>query len=848
MTGMWRTTIRTVGAHKRRFLATCSAVLLGVAFLSGTLVLGDTMRAAFLDMFTEANAGIDAYVRNTTVVGEGDFTERGPVDAALLDDVSAVEGVAVAAPVIEGTAQITGSDGDPLGGNGPPTLAGNWIADQGLNPWRLVDGRAPAAAGEVVIDRGSAEGGDLAVGDTTTLRTPDPLEVTVVGVASFGDADSRGPTTWAALSLDQARDVLVPSPDQLTGIVVAAEEGVGQAELVERLRPTLPGGFEAISGSDLTDEQQADIESDFLGFFEALLLVFAGIALVVATFSIYNTFSIVVAQRTRESALLRALGASRRQVLSSVVAEAVVVGLVASALGIAAGVGLAAGLMALMESAGFSVTSTPLQIGPRSVLAGLAVGLAVTVVASITPAVRASRVAPLAALREVAVDRSGASVARAGAGVVATGAGATLAVVGTAGEGSLPLTGAGALACLSGAVLLGPVVARPVAAVLGAPLAVGRRASGRLARRNAMRNPRRTAGTASALMIGVAVVTLFTVLAASVTQAIDDTVDARFGGDLVIATQDWSGNGLSPGLGPAVAGLPEVEVASRVGNAPMTVEGEPYVASVVDPASLDRLFDLAPVAGSITGLGDGEVAVSTSFAEDRGYGVGDPLPVGFGDGTTTDLVVGAVYENDDLFSGVLVPDDTWSPHSAAPRADVALLIGLADGVPVDQGAAAVQSVADRFGAPDVQDRDEYVDSVAGQVDQMLTVVYVLLAMAILIALMGIANTLSLSIHERTRELGLLRAVGQTRRQVRSMVRGEALVVALFGTVSGLVLGGFLAWATVTALDSEGPVSFAVPAGQLATVVGLGGLAGVVAAVRPAHRAARLDVLTAIATE
>ncbi|HEX6237135.1 MAG TPA: ABC transporter permease, partial [Acidimicrobiales bacterium] len=450
--------------------------------------------------------------------------------------------------------------------------------------------------------------------------------------------------------------------------------------------------------------------------------------------------------------------------------------------------------------------------------------------------------------REVAVDRSGASVVRAAAGLLATGVGVTLAVVSTAGDGALPLTGAGALACLAGAVLLGPVVARPVAALLGAPLGVRRRATGRLARRNAMRNPRRTAGTASALMIGVAVVTLFTVLAASVTQAIDDTVDARFGGDLVIATQDWSGNGLSPGLGRAVADLPGVEVVSPVGNAPMTVEGEPYVASVVDPPSLDRLFDLGPVAGSITGLGDGEAAVSTSFAEDRGYGLGDPLPVGFGDGTTTDLVVGAVYENDELFSGVLVPDDTWSPHSAAPRADVALLIGLADRVSIAEGAAAVQPVADRFGAPDVQDRDEYVESVAGQVDQMLTVVYVLLPMAILIALMGIANTLSLSIHERTRELGLLRAVGQTRRQVRSMVRGEALVVALFGTVSGLVLGGFLAWATVTALDSEGPVSFAVPAGQLATVVALGGLAGVVAAVRPARRAARLDVLTAIATE
>jgi putative ABC transport system permease protein len=845
---MWRTTIRTVGAHKRRLLATCSAVLLGVAFLSGTLVLGETMRAGFLDMFTEANAGIDAYVRSGTVVGAGDFVERGVVDADLVGVVASIDGVDAVAPVIEARGQIVGRDGDPLGGNGPPTLAGNWIDDETLNPWRIAEGRPPARPGEVVIDRGSARNGDLAVGDPTTVRTPEPLPVTVVGIASFGRADSQGPVTWAAFTTEQAREVLLPDPGALTAVGASAGNGVDDAELAERVRRALPDGTEVLTGAALTEEQQADIESDFLGFFEAMLLVFAGIALVVATFSIYNTFSILVAQRTRESALLRALGASRRQVLGSVLAEAVIVGVVASALGIGAGIGLAAALTALAEGAGFPLSSTPLEVTTGSVGVSLAVGVAVTVVASLAPARRASRVAPLAALRDVAIDRSAASVVRAVAGAVVTGAGVVLAVAGTGGDGSLPATGLGALLCVVGVVLLGPVAARPAAAVLGAPLAARRRMSGSLARRNAMRNPRRTAGTASALMVGVAVVTLFTVVAASVTRAIDDTVEAQFGGDLVIATHDWSGSGLGPGLAAAVADVPEVAVSTGIGNAPVTIDGDAYVASVADPAGLDRVLDLAPTAGTVADLGAADVAISSSFAADRGYELGDRLNVGHGDGTTTELRVGAVFDNDELVSGVLLPEAAWAPHAAARPSYVAVLIGLADGVSTAAGAAAVQPVADRFGAPDVQDRDEYVETVAGQVDQMLTIVYVLLALAIVIALMGIANTLSLSVHERTRELGLLRAVGQGRRQLRAMVRGEALVVALFGTIGGLALGTFLAWAVVGALDGEGPVSFTVPGGQLAWVVVLGGLVGVIAALRPARRAARLDVLTAIATD
>jgi putative ABC transport system permease protein len=844
---MWRTTLKSIGAHKRRLLATCSAVLLGVAFLSGTLVLGDTVSAGFGDLFAETNAGTDAVVRSSTEVGEDDFAERGLVDQSLADDIAALDGVAAVEPSIEGHGRIVGSDGDPIGGNGPPTVAGNWIADDGLNPYDLAEGRAPEAPGEVVIDKASAEKGKLDIGDTTIVRTPDPIDVTVVGIATFGAADSEGPLTYAAFTTEYAEQLLMPEAGKASSVVVAGEPGISQAELVDRIDRLLPAGVESLTGAELTAEMEADIREDFLGFVESFLLVFAGVALVVASFSIYNTFSILVAQRTRESALLRALGASRGQVLRSVAGEALLVGAVASAAGIVAGLGLASGLLALMDAAGMALPASSLVVGAGSIVASVVVGVVVTLVASIVPALRASRIAPLAALRDVAVDRSGTSWLRAASGVVVAGVGVASVVAGTSGDGALALTGLGALLTLVGVVMLGPVAARPAAALLGAPQAARRGMSGSLARRNAMRNPRRTAGTASALMVGVAVVSLFTVVGASIKQSIDDTVRAQFGGDLVIVPDGFSTTGFSAGLGAAVAELPEVAATSSMGNAPLRVDGQDYVASSFEPTSFTRMLDVGVVQGSMAELRADQVAVSEAYAEDHGLRMGNPLPVAFADGATAEPTVGAIYSEDDLIGGVALPEDLYLPHTARPS-DSVVMIALADGVSTADAEVTIQGVADGFGAPDVQTADEYVDAVAGQVDQMLTVVYGLLVLAIVIAVMGIANTLSLSIHERTRELGLLRAVGQTRRQMRAMVRGEAFTVALFGTVGGVGLGVFLGWALVDTLAGEGFTSFAVPSGPLAVVLALGAIAGVVAAVRPARRAAKLDMLQAIAAD
>jgi putative ABC transport system permease protein len=844
---MWRTTLKSLGAHRRRLLATAVAVTLGVSFLAGTLVLGDTMTAGFSDLFEESNDGTDAMVRNATEVGEEGFVERGLVPAALADELAGVDGVAAAAPVIEGYGRIVGADGDPLGGNGPPTVAGNWLADDGLNPYDLDEGRAPGAAGEVVIDRASAEAGDLSVGDTATVRLPEPIEVTVVGLATFGAADSAGPVTYVAFTTEEATRLLLPEPGGASNIRLAADPGVSQEDLVDRIGPLLPADAEALTGAQLTTEMEDDIQSDFLGFFEQALLAFAGISLVVATFSIYNTFSILVAQRTRESALMRALGASRSQVLRSIAVEALVVGIVASGAGILAGIGLASGLLALMDAAGMAMPASQLVVGTGSVVTAAAIGVAVTMVASLGPAVRAARTAPLAALRDAAVDRSAASWLRAGLGAVTTVAGVGLAVAGGRGEGELSVTGLGALLTVVGVVLLGPAVARPAAGLLGAPGAALRGVPGALARRNAVRNPRRTAGTASALMIGVAVVSLFTVMGASIKQSMGDTVRGQFGGDLVVAADGWSSEGLSPEFDATVAGLPEVAATSAMSNAPMRVGGSDTLATTFEPATLGRMLDLGVTEGQLDGMGTDGIAVSTSYAEDHELALGDPVPLAFADGASAESTVQAIYDNDDLIGDVLVPEVTFLPHTQHPT-DLVVMIEVAAGTAVGEAEAAIQAVADRFGAPDVQTEGEYVDSVAGQVDQLLNIVYGLLVLAIVIALMGIANTLSLSIHERSRELGLLRAVGQTRRQLRSMVRGEATTVALFGTVGGVLLGVFLAWAVIDTLASEGFTSFTVPPGPLAVVVAVGAVVGVMAAVRPARRAARMDVLAAIATD
>ncbi|SCF98720.1 ABC transporter permease [Streptomyces sp. Ncost-T10-10d] len=848
-----RLSISSLRAHKRRFAGTFVAVLLGVAFLTGTLVMGDTLRASFDTLFGNATAGTDAVVRSSNVVtvpGESQGT-RQPVSTALVKRIEQVPGVAAAAPDIQGAGQLIGSDGKPIGGQGPPTLAGNWIDDPQLNPYRLAAGRAPSAPGEVVINRGTADRGGLGIGDTTVLRTPDPVHVTIVGLATFGGQDGMGQVTYTAMTQADAEKYLTPKPGEASTIQVRAGPGTSQQHLVDALRPVLPKDVEAITGQASAAENRDMISGAFLSVFTTLLLVFSGIVLLVATFSIHNTFAIVVAQRTRENALLRALGASRRQVVGSTLVEAAAVGVIASAAGLAGGIGIAAGLQALFPAVGFPFPEGALVISAVSLLLPLAVGVLVCLGSALVPAVRAGRTAPLAALRESAVDDSAASRARALAGLVLLVASLGTILTGALADVSVRLSAAGAVSALAAFVVLGPVASSYAVRILGAPLDRLRGVTGRLARRNALRSPRRTASTATALMIGVAVVSLFTVFGASLKATMNQTVDRSFAGDVAISAPTFGagGSGLSPRLAPAVDRLPEVATAVGLGKGVAEVDGAGRALTVTDPAALGRVLDLGRVDGSLKGLGANGIAVSDTEAGKRGLHTGSTARLTFTDGTQQNFTVRAVYGRSELAGDYVITRLAWAPHRAQDS-DSLIAVAFKPGVTTADGRAAVAKTAAAYGNPDVQTRSEYAQSSAGGIDMMLTLVYALLALAVLIALLGIANTLTLALHERTRELGLLRAVGQTRRQLRSMVRWESVLVAAFGTAGGLLLGGVLGWMLVKASAGTGETAFAfvLPPLRLLVVALVGITAGALAGWRPARRAARLDVLRAIAAE
>jgi putative ABC transport system permease protein len=841
--------LRSTLARRRRLVGTLLAVFLGVSFLTGTLTLSDTMRANFDSLFTDASAGTDVVVRSATELEAGgdrgpDTRARGTVPASVVDDVAAVPGVAAAVPSIEGYGQLRGADGDPVGGNGPPRRAANWVDDPALNPYRLVEGRAPSAPGEVVVNRGAADEGGISVGDRTVVETPQRVPVTIVGIATFGDADGMGRVTYVGFTLEDARRYLGVAPDRVSSVLVRAEDGEDGADLVDRVRAAVPDGLEARTGAQLAAENVDEINATFLDMVRSFLLVFAGIALLVGAVSIANTFSILVAQRTRESALLRAVGATRGQVLVAGLVETLVVAVVASVAGLAGGIALAGLLKGVFDAFGFALPAGGLTYSGTTVVVGLVVGVLVTLIAGLAPLVRGSRVLPLAALRDVEVDRAGTSLVRRVAGGVALAGGLLLLLLTSGAGGSLALPGVGAVLVTAGVVALGPVLARPVAAVLGWPAARLRGVVGVLARENAARNPRRTAGSAAALVIGVGVVSLLTVFAASLRAAVDESVERAFAGDLVVTTPSFGGGGLDPRLADVVGDLPKVAAVAGVGQGVARVGGEDVEIRAVDPPAAAQVLDLGVQDGSLGDLGDHQLAVSADEADDRGWSVGATVPVAFADGASSTFTVGAVYEETGIVGDVVLPRAAWAPH-AGQALDVSAFVALAPGTGVGQGRAAVERAVAPFGSPSVEDRAGFAESSTAFVDTLLGLVYVLLGLAVVIALLGIANTLSLSIHERARELGLLRAVGQTRRQLRSMVRAEAVVVAAYGTVVGAVLGVVLGAALVAAAGAETAV-LTVPAGRLVVVLVVGAAAGVLAAARPARRAARADVLAALA--
>jgi putative ABC transport system permease protein len=845
---MLRTALKTIAARKLRLLATSVAVLLGVAFMAGTFVLTDTIGRSFDRLFDEIYSHTDTVVQGKEAFSSDFGGQRPLIPADLVDAVAAVEGVDDVVPEVSGGAQIVGSDGDVVGGGAGGSFGQSWYpAAEGVDPFQLAEGERPEGDGEVAIDRFTSETGDLAVGDTATVLTPaGNREMTVSGIVTYGDADTVAGSSVLLFDLPTAT-ALMGEEGKLSALYATAADGVDAETLTRRIAEVVPDGVEAITGDAAADDTKDDIRTA-LGFLNAFLVTFALIALFVGSFIIYNTFSILVAQRARENALLRAIGASRRQVLLAVLLESVAVGLVASLLGLLSGIGVAAGLKALLSAIGLALPGGGVAIEPRTVIVALIGGLGVSVVSAVVPARRAAKVPPIAALRDIAVDDSGRSRVRLVLGAAVALLGGAAIAGGLGGEGDAGLVGLGATLVFVAVVVLGPVLARPIVGLLGRPLGALTGMTGSLARQNALRNPKRTASTAAALMIGVALVGGISIIASSTRASLDQVIERSFEGDFVVAAGGFEGTGgVSPALAEDLAELPELEAVTGLSYAAAEIDGTTQFLVAADVAALGSVVDLGATEGALADIGLDGVAIDRDRADDQGLAVGDTIEATFAAGPVT-LRVGAIYTDAEVVGGLLVDTETLAAHTDGPLVDSQVLATVADGVDLATADAAIERVAEAYPQVTVQDREEYKEAQGATVTTLLNMIYALLALAVVIALIGIANTLALSILERTRELGLLRAVGMTRPQLRAMVRWEAVLISVLGAVLGLAVALLVGWSMVTALEDEGLEVLRIPVVRLVVIVLLAGIAGVGASLLPARRAARLDVLRAVTTD
>ncbi len=847
---MLSTTLRAMVAHKLRLVLTTASIALGVAFLAGTMILTDTMNLAFTQLFSSVSSGTDAVVRTESGYNqmEGIGTSRRPLDAAVLDTVRGVDGVAAAEGTVSGYALLTDLDGKAIvTSGGAPTLGYSYAEDDGLRgAVSLRSGHAPAGAGEVVIDATSAEEHDIPLGSTIRILFQGPArEFTVVGTVEFGDEPNLGGTTSAYFDPATAQQVL-GTAGSFDTIIVRAEDGLSQAALASRVGAALPKGVEAVTGTSVAQEMADAINND-LGFVGVLFTVFAAIALFVGCFIIWNTFTMIVTQRSREIALLRAIGATRRQVMRSLLVEATIIGVLASALGVVAGMGVAKGLQALMDAVGFSLPTTSLQIEARTIWLPILVGTLVTLVAALVPARRATKVLPVEALRAATPGADRVSRTRVVVGTVLGAAGVAGVLAHLYGDASFAAFGIGVLAAVVGVMAILPLAVRPIAAAIGWPLRL-RGLPGELARQNAVRSPRRTSATAAALMIGLTLVVSMGVFASSLKASFSDVLGDSLQADLYLQSSSTTAEGFSPEAVDVARSVPGVAVASLTSWGEWRFDGEGASYSSVDPDTAAEVLTLDVVDGSIADLGVNGVAMPTTFAEDHGWHVGDRAPVEFAASGKTRMKVVAVYEpNTWLGTGPIISNAAQTKYAGPQLATSGFLL-LDDGA----DASTVQrAVADALaGHPDskVLNQSEYEAEAGGFINQLLAFVTVMLLLAVIIALLGIVNTLALSVFERTRELGLLRAVGMTRGQVRSMVRWESVVISLIGATAGAALGIGLGLALAQALRSEGIRAISVPGVQVAAYVALAAVAGVVAAIGPARSASKVDVLRAVVTD
>ncbi len=837
---MRNVTLKGLLAHKLRLTLTALAIVLGVTFISGTFVLTDTLHNTFSVLFGSVYQKIDFQVRGVAQLGSGANATRNELPESLLATVRRVPGVEAAEGGVEGYAQFVDHDGQPIQTGGAGTLGISYDPDQQISALHIIAGGPPVTSGDVVMDAGTAQKYDFTVGQRVRVLSAGPVRTfTISGIAEFGSVSNLAGATLAAFTLPTAQAV-VQEVGQLDFIDVVTAPGASKPAVQRDIARVLPTGVQVVTGQTVVNENTSSV-NQALSFFSTALLVFAFISLFVGGFTIFNTFSITVGQRTRELALLRIVGASRRQVFRSVLAEAALTGLVASVIGLGLGVLAALGLEALLRGFGTTLPAGPLVFEPRTVVVGLAVGVGVTVIAAIGPARNAVRIPPVAALGDRQPDGDVSLRRRFAVGTAVALAGAVLLAIGLA-LPAIALVGVGAVGIFVGVAMLSPAIARPLSSVIGRPLARLLREPGKLGRENSMRSPRRTAQTASALMVGLALVAAMSVFGASVSRSATSSVDQAISADLIVTA---TGTGqLSDSVPATASAVPGVTATTTVYRSQFEFAGSLATLTGVSTQQLADTLILRMTAGTPAALAGGQLLIDSTTAKSKHLSVGDTARVKFAQTGSATVRIGGIYQANALIGSYLVSAGFFGSHFSNPT-PAALLLRTG-------GSGTVNHDVSHALAPypnaQVQTRAQFEQAQTATVNQVLGLVYALLALAVLIALIGIVNTLMLSVFERTREIGLLRAVGMKRRQVRTMIRSEAVILAIFGAIIGIIIGTGMGIALVSSLKQQGITDTVVPASSLVIFLVLAAFLGLLAASWPARRAARLDVLAAIAAQ
>ncbi|MGW7817001.1 ABC transporter permease [Streptomyces puniciscabiei] len=842
---MFRTALRNVLAHKARLLMTVLAVMLGVAFVSGTLVFTNTISDAYQKSSAKGYDQVDVAVQPKYQDSQGNKVgELSALSQATLEKAAKVPGAASATGVVSGFTAVAGKDGKLAGGDWQSNGGNYWGTKDARYP--LVSGHAPHGAGEVLLDSRTAERAGYQVGDTVRLSVNGPvLTPTLAGIFTTDDGNVSAGGSLALFDTPTAQK-LFGKKGTYDEIDVKAAPGTSQTALKAELDKALPSRLvENTTGKTLADGQAEQIANSMSGLKRALL-VFAGIALFVGTFIIANTFTMLVAQRTRELALLRAVGASRRQVTRSVLIEAFAVGAVAGVAGLAAGIGIGAGLRSLLGSFGASVPDGPLVITPGTVVAALAVGVLVTMLAAWLPGRRAAKIPPVAAMSSVHAKATTKSLVlrnTLGALFAAAGVAVVLAATSMNADSAQGPMGIGAVLLIIGVFILTPLLSRPLIAA-AAPVLRAFGVSGKLARQNSVRNPRRTAATASALMIGLTLITGMTVMAGSLQTAIDKMASSAIRADYVVSMANRSP--LSPDVAARLATAGGVTASSPLRNGESRIDGKTEFLTGVNGSSIGKLTDLKVDQGTFR-VGGSDVVVDKGRAEEYGWTPGSRFTAHFEDGKARTLTVAGVYEGNDMINGIMLDNKVLTPHLKDP-ADMQVMVKTADGAS-DAARARLTKALGTNPAIKIQDKQDISNSIAQIFTTMLNMLYGLLGMAVIVAVLGVINTLAMSVFERAQEIGMLRAIGLDRKAVKRMVRLESLVISLFGGVLGIGLGVFFGWAAGQLLGTKMPTyELVLPWGRMAVFLLLAGTVGVLAALWPARRAARLNMLAAIKAE